>query len=70
MSFKAIFVIYPADPGETFDMMIAMERRVIYHGGTVEIKQVKMDKPRFGHDFYHEYTYRCDSMDQLIDDNY
>lgn len=67
MSFKAIFVIYPADPEETFDMMRTMERRVIYHGGTVAIKQVKLSKPRFGHDFYHEYTFRCDNMSQIID---
>lgn len=67
MSFKAIFVVYPADEELIFTQMKEMQRRVLYHGGTVEIRQVKMEKPRFGNDYYHEYTYRCDNMSQLID---
>jgi hypothetical protein len=67
MSFKAIFVVYPADEELIFTQMKDMQRRVLYHGGTVGIRQVKMEKPRFGNDYYHEYTYRCDNMSQLID---
>lgn len=66
MCFVATFVIYPTDPKENFDMMDEMTQRVKKHGGTVSIQDIKMEKPRFGSEFYHEYVYRCETMDQLL----